>query len=88
VKRLVNFRMDEERLAAFDAWAEERGWSRTRAIERLINEALAAGDDTQHATRNQPRSAGSASARGARSTSPPATLARRDVIPIPKKGTR
>ncbi len=50
-KRTMNARLDEDLLAAFDVWAEEQGWSRTRALERVmastVADGLPAGDDTR-----------------------------------------
>lgn len=39
MKRLVNLRVDEDVLAAFDALAESQGRSRTSAIVRLMRRA-------------------------------------------------
>lgn len=40
MKKLVNVRLDPDLLATFDAWADEQGWTRTKAIERLIAAAV------------------------------------------------
>lgn len=36
MKKLVNVRVEESLVESFDAWADEQGWSRTRAIERYM----------------------------------------------------
>jgi hypothetical protein len=84
-KRLVTFRADPELVDSFDAWCHDSRLTRTAALLAFMAAPnLTAGDDTQYATRDKPRSAGSASARGARSPSP---SAKREVVPNFKKGT-
>lgn len=44
-RRMVTLRLEEDLLKSFDIWAEERGWSRTRAIERIIDVVLSLKPD-------------------------------------------